>query len=217
MRVAAYVPMKLNNERLPNKNTRAFDNGRPLLSYIFETLAQVDSIDAVHAYCSNPSVKEYLPAGVRFVGRSPTLDRASTPFNEVMRAFAAEVTAEVYVLAHATAPFITAGSICAGVDKVLHGGHDSALSVKRVQEFLWQDSAPLNYDPAAIPRTQDLPALFAETTGLYVYRRELIVEKHRRVGSNPYLIEVSKIEAVDINEAIDFEIANAIACRDVPP
>ena len=217
MRVAAYVPMKLNNERLPNKNTRAFDNGRPLLSYIFKTLGQVLGIDAIHAYCSDPAITPYLPPQVKFVQRSTSLDRSATRINEVMLSFAVDVPADVYVLAHATAPFISAGSIAAGLDKVLHSGHDSALSVQGLREFLWRDGAPLNYDPATIPRTQDLPPLFAETTGLYIYRRHLIVEQNRRIGSNPYLIEVSKIEAVDINEAIDFEIANAIACRASPP
>ena len=30
MKVTAFVPMKLNNERLPGKNTKAFTNGKPL-------------------------------------------------------------------------------------------------------------------------------------------------------------------------------------------
>ena len=52
--------------------------------------------------------------------------------------------------------------------------------------------------------------ILVETTGLYVYRRELIVEQNRRVGDTPFLVEVSRIEAIDINEPIDFEIANAV-------
>lgn len=30
-KVVAFVPMKLNNERLPGKNTKAFKGGKPLL------------------------------------------------------------------------------------------------------------------------------------------------------------------------------------------
>ena len=97
-----------------------------------------------------------------------------------------------------------------GVQKVKSGRFDSALAVSRFQEFLWQGGRPFNYDMDRIPRTQDLPPLYMETCGLYVYTRELIIEKQRRVGNTPYLIEVSKIEACDINEPIDFLIADAI-------
>lgn len=34
----AFVPLKLNNERLPGKNTKPFTNGKPLITYILSTL-----------------------------------------------------------------------------------------------------------------------------------------------------------------------------------
>ena len=43
-----------------------------------------------------------------------------------------------------------------------------------------------------------------------VYTKEVIQKLHRRIGDNPYLMEVSEVEAVDINNPIDFEIADAI-------
>lgn len=91
----------------------------------------------------------------------------------------------------------------------------NALTVTRLQEFLWKDGRPINYDPAAVPRTQDLPPLYTETTGAYAYRRELILEQDRRVGASPALIEVSKIEAVDINEPVDWIVADALRERNI--
>jgi CMP-N-acetylneuraminic acid synthetase len=211
MKVVAFVPLKLNNERLPNKNTKRFDNGRPLLSYVLRALMGAHGIDQIFTYCSNDAVVEHLPVGVHFLRRSPELDHPQTRINEVMLAFARDVVADIYVLAHATAPFIARRHIEEGVLQVRSGRFDSALTVLKLQEFLWQDGRPLNYDPASIPRTQDLAPLHAETTGLYVYQRKLIVDQQRRVGIKPYLIEVSKIEAIDINELVDFEIANAVA------
>lgn len=210
MKVVAYVPMKLNNERLPNKNTKSFDNGRPLLTYIFETLSQTKGLDSVYAYCSSEAVKPFLPTSARYLTRSTQLDRSETKINEVMLSFAQDVAADVYVLAHATAPFVSAASIELGITKVVNEGYDSALTVVKLQEFLWQNDKPFNYDPAFIPRTQDLAPMYSETTGLYIYTRDLIVNHNRRIGLKPFLIPVSKIEAVDINEPIDFEVANAI-------
>jgi CMP-N-acetylneuraminic acid synthetase len=211
MRVVAFVPMKLNNERLPNKNTKPFDNGKPLLHYVFATLRKCRGIDAIYAYCSDRAVVQHLPSDVRYLARETILDRPETLINEVMLAFAKAVEADVYVLAHATAPFISAATIELGISKILHHEYDSALSVMKLQEFFWKDGKPMNYDPRSIPRTQDLHPIHVETTGLYIYRRELIVEQNRRVGDHPFLIEVSRIEGTDINDAIDFAVANALA------
>jgi CMP-N-acetylneuraminic acid synthetase len=215
MKVVAYVPMKLNNERLPNKNTKAFSNGKPLLSYILETLTCVNNIDEVYAYCSDSTVKDYLPESVHYLSRSKDLDQSTTKINEVMTSFARDVDADIYVLAHATAPFISKDSIELGVNKVLSEGFDSALSVLPLYEFLWKGGQPFNYDVKNVPRTQDLSPMYQETTGLYIYKKGLIVNENRRIGDNPYLIEVSKIEAVDINEPIDFVIADALASSSV--
>ena len=46
----AVVPMKLNNSRLPQKNTKKFTNGQPLCTYTLNTLLTVESIDEVYAY-----------------------------------------------------------------------------------------------------------------------------------------------------------------------
>jgi CMP-N-acetylneuraminic acid synthetase len=43
-----------------------------------------------------------------------------------------------------------------------------------------------------------------------VFTKETFQKYDRRVGVNPYIHEVDNIEAVDIDNPIDFEIANAI-------
>ena len=84
------------------------------------------------------------------------------------------------------------------------------MSVSKVQEFLWKDNKPFNYNLEKIPRTQDLDVMYSETSGFFIYTKDLMVKEHRRVGYKPFLVEVSKIEACDIDESEDFEIANAI-------
>lgn len=210
MKTVAVVPIKLNNERLPGKNTKCFDNGKPLVTLVLETLKKVKNIDEIYCYCSNNDIEEYLPEDVRFLKRDKSLDLSTTSITEVLLSFANTIESDVYILVHATAPFITSYSIEKGVESVLSGKYDSSLAVRRLQEFLWKDGEPFNYSLENIPRTQDLAPVFCETSGFFVYTRELILNYHRRVGFNPYLVEVSKIEATDIDEQEDFEIANAI-------
>ena len=210
MKTIAFVPMKLKNERLPGKNTKPFTHGKPLCKYILETLKKVKEIDEIYVYCSDPAILLYLPKGIKFLKRDPALDGSQVKINEVLRAFAEDVPADLYVLAHATAPFVKAETISRGVQAVQSGEYDAALTVVRQQDFFWMDGKPWNYDTKEIPRTQDLKPLYRETTGLYIYESRLILEENRRIGEKPMLLEADWKEAVDINNPEDFVIADAI-------
>ena len=210
MKIVAIVPMKLNNRRLPQKNTKSFTNGKPLCYYILSTLLSVHEIDDVYVYCSNPQIKDYIPEGVKYLKRSEDLDQDSTSMTEVLTCFTKDVPADIYVMTHTTAPFISQKSIIKGLNAVLSGEFDSSFAAKKVQDFLWKDGVPFNYDLANIPRTQDLPVLYEETSGFYIYKYDVMSNLHRRIGKHPYIVEVGEIEAVDIDEADDFLIADAI-------
>ncbi len=111
MKTVAIVPMKLNNRRLPQKNTKSFTNGNPLCHYILSTLLTVEGVDEVYVYCSNPDIQEFIPEGVKYLQRSTSLDQDTTKMNEVLHCFANEVPADIYVMTHTTAPFIKKESI----------------------------------------------------------------------------------------------------------
>lgn len=210
MNTVAIVPMKLNNRRLPQKNIKPFTNGRPLCFYILSTLLTVKGIDDVYVYCSNPDIQKFIPEGVKYLRRSESLDQDTTSMTEVLTCFTKEVPADIYVMTHTTAPFITRESIERGLKAVWSGEYDSSFAAKKLQEFLWKDGVSFNYDLDNIPRTQDLPVLYEETSGFYIYKHDIMATFHRRIGEKPYIVEVGEIEAVDIDEAEDFMIADAI-------
>ena len=210
MKIVAIVPMKLNNKRLPQKNTKSFTNGAPLCTYILNTLKKVDKIEEIYVYCSNPDIREFLPEGVKYLKRSQNLDQDTTSMTEVLYCFAQDVDADIYVMTHTTAPFISEESISKGLDAVLSGEYDSSFAAKKLQDFLWKDGRPFNYALDNIPRTQDLDTMYEETSGFYVYEKSVMTEKHRRIGDNPFIVEVGEIESVDIDEPEDFMIADAI-------
>ena len=57
-KIVAIVPMKLNNQRLPQKNTKAFTNGKPISYNIQSTQLKIENIDEVYVYCSNEEIKK---------------------------------------------------------------------------------------------------------------------------------------------------------------
>ncbi len=210
MKIVAVVPMKLNNRRLPQKNTRPFTNGKPLCHYILSTLLKVEEIDKVFVYCSNPQIQDYIPDGVTYLKRSEGLDLDAIKMNEVLQCFAQEVDADIYVMTHTTAPFISVSSIKKGITAVCTEKYDSSFAAKKLQDFLWRDDRPFNYELDNIPRTQDLPLLYEETSGFYIYKKEIIKNLNRRIGNSPFIVEVGEIESIDIDELEDFQIADAV-------
>lgn len=210
MKVAAFVPIKLNNERAPGKNIKRFDDGTPLVTHFLKTLTQVPEIDELYVFCSNEAIEDYLVPGVRFLKRPERLDTKEATPQDIIRTFMDMVEADVYLVCHCTSPFVKAERFSLCIQKVCQEGYDSAFTGEKLQRLMWSDGQPLNFDAANVPRTQDLPVYYNEVSAAYVFKKETFLTLNRRIGVKPYICEVSGVECVDIDYPEDFEIANAI-------
>lgn len=212
MRTVAFVPIKLNNERLPGKNLKRFSDGTPLLHVIFEKLVSLrgNGIDEIYCYCSSPEIKAYLPEGVQWLRRPVFLDDRFCMGRSIYEEFVKEVEADLYVLCHATAPFTTVEHMKECIEAVRSGRYTSAFAGRKFQTFFWKDGKPLNFDLSNPPRTQDMEAFYAENPSPYVFTKKVFDEYHARSGFNPYICECSPMECVDIDNAEDFEFADLI-------
>lgn len=206
MKIVCVIPIKLNNERLPHKNTKMLGN-KPLIKYILNTVNEIEEINDIYVYCSNESIKDYLDGRAKFLKRSEALDLPTANFTQIFESFMNEVDADIYVYAHATAPFITKETIIEEINAVKSGNYDSAFTAEKIQDFIWQDGQPLNFNAENLPRSQDLPVLYRETSGVYVFTKEVFQQYKRRIGKNPKIIEVNKKEMTDINYPEDFMMA----------
>ena len=209
MKTIAIMPIKLNNERLPGKNTMDL-GGKPLLQHQLLAMQQTGLADEIYVYCSDEAVCPYLPEGIRFLKRPAKLDLPTSNFTQIFSTFSRTVPADIYVYVHATAPFITPQTMTECIQAVQSGEFDSAFCAVKIQDFLWKDGEPLNFDAANVPRSQDLEPIYRETSGVYVFTKEVFEVYHRRIGKKPYIKEVSFKEAVDINNPDDFRLAEAV-------
>ena len=209
-KVVSFIPIKLNNQRLPGKNLMELD-GRPLCDYIFETIKGIDEITEKYVYCSDEKIKKYMPQGITFLKRDSYLDGFQVKGLEIIEYFVRDVDADIYVLTHVTQPFTRAESIRNALNKVLYEGYDSAFSCISMQDYCWYKGRPLNYDRKDIVTTQNLEPVYVETGAFFIFRKEVFTKLHQRIGNNPYMYPISQLEAVDIDTAEDFEFAKAVA------
>lgn len=208
MRTVAWVPIKLNNQRLPGKNTKLL-GGRPLCFYMLNTLNQIKEIDEIYVYCSSEEIVPFLPEGVKFLKRPKSLDGALVGHYEIVESFINTVYADVYLNAHVTNPFVKKSSIEDGLAKVLSGEYESAHTVQKLNKPLWYKNEPFNFTRTKMFRNQDIDPMYIDMN-LCIYKREVYTEQHSRYSANPYYIELDQIECIDIDYPDDFMLAEAI-------
>lgn len=211
MKIVACVPIKTNNERLPGKNTMKFFDGTPLMHFIQKSLVNICEINDIYVFSSDESIQKYCIENVNFLLRSSSLNSAQTTPADIIRAFMNEVDADIYIVAHATSPFVSSDAIADCIRAVANSNYDSAFTSNKIQKLLWSECGkPYNFSPENIPRTQDLPPLFAEVGAAYIFKKDVFLSSGRRIGENPYIREVGDIDAIDIDYHEDFELANII-------
>lgn len=209
MKIVAIMPIKLINERCPGKNTRML-GGKPLLQYELDSLKKTGLCDSINVFCSSEDVIPFIPEGVNFIKRSKELDLPTANFNQIFSAFVRELDSDIYVFAHATAPFISVQTMSECIEAVKSGEYDSAFCAEKIQDFLWQNGKPLNFDATNLPRTQDLQPIYKETSGVYVFTKEVFLEYGRRIGIKPFVKCVGFKEMVDIDNPEDFDLAETL-------
>lgn len=205
-KVVAFVPLRLNSTRVVGKNTKKL-GGQALLTYIFNTLKKVKSIDKIYAFCSSETIKMLLPSGIDFLKRDVFLDGDDIVGLDIYKSFTSLIDADVYLLAHSTSPFLSPQSIEDALLNVIEENYDSAFSAQKIQTFAWFQGKPLNYTFDNVPRTQDIEPIFIETSAFFIFEKFLMAEYGRRIGFNPYMKILNGAEAIDIDNIEDFELA----------
>lgn len=206
--IDAITLIRLKSQRLPFKSIKELD-GTPLCNYALKVMNKVPEIDNIIVYASNEDLCKYIDSSVRytFVRRPESLDSNSATFNTIMD-YAINIMDSDYILYFCvTSPFMKPETISEMVNKVIKEGYDSAFTVTEIRNFCWFKDKPLNYDPNNVPFTQDLEPVFVETSGLYIFKKDLYLQNKRRIGFKPYIKKVSLVEGHDIDYEEDFKIA----------
>ena len=211
-RVVALVPMRHTSERVPGKNYRRLGD-RPLYRHIIDTLLGCSLISEVVVDTDSPTIVEGLSKDLPEVGlieRPEHLRAPDVPMNEVLLHDVSLLKADFYLQTHSTNPLLRTEKIERAIENFLESlpEHDSLFSVSALRTRLWDArGCPLNHDPAILLRTQDLPLMYEENSNLYVFSSQILRERRNRIGERPLLFEIERSEAWDIDDELDFRIA----------
>ena len=216
--VAALVPMRHHSQRVPGKNYRSLA-GKPLYQHIIETLVAVPEITVIMVDTDSEPVMDGLRANfpqVKIIQRPENLRAPEIPMNEILAHDTAQVEADFYLQTHSTNPLLKAKTLSAAITEFLrkYPAFDSMFSVTCLQTRLWDSlTRPINHNPAILLQTQDLPPVYEENSCFYLFTRQNLLARRNRMGERPLMYEIPRIEAVDIDEESDFEIADLLMRR----
>jgi len=212
MRIAGFIPSRLNSERVPAKNIKEL-GGIPLVNYTVRALNKSGLVDDVVLFASEPLVCEHIQHGLKykFLRRPDSLDTSSAKIQDIIGEFLKLDKADIVVLLHITSPFLKPDTIADCINKVKSGEYDSAFTAYKVAKFCWFEGKPLNYSlDGPTPRTQDINPVVVEQSSLYVFRREVFEKTGQRICDKPYVKVIDHFEGHDIDTPQDFRIAELI-------
>jgi len=205
--------MRDQSERVPGKNYRSLA-GAPLFHHILRALQASAGIAEIAVDTDSPSIKaglaEHFPT-VRIIERPEHLRAGEVPMNEILLHDTAQIPADYYLQTHSTNPLLRSETIDRAVDAFLKvlPTVDSLFSVTALQTRLYDEQGQaVNHNPKELLRTQDLPPIYEENSCIYIFSRDSLAEHAHRIGSRPLMFPMPREEAWDIDEELDFQIAD---------
>jgi CMP-N-acetylneuraminic acid synthetase len=212
-RIVALVPMRDRSERVPGKNYRPLA-GQPLFHHILRALAACSQLAEIAVDTDSPAIKaglaQHFPT-VRVIDRPEHLRAGEIPMNEILLHDTAQIPADYYLQTHSTNPLLKAETIDKAIAAFFEAKPqpDSLFGVTELHTRLYDAAGKaINHNPRELLRTQDLPPVYEENSCLYVFSQRSLEENGHRIGEAPLMFPIPRAEAFDIDEELDFQIAD---------
>lgn len=216
-RVLAIVPARGGSKGIPRKNIKPLC-GRPLLLYTLDVAAGVREIDQLVVSTEDEEISRITnEAGYQVVERPAELagDTASTEsaLLQVIETLESDGSHFEYVVVlEPTSPFRSANTIRGALQHIDDAQGESLLAVKETKEVIGRIENGV-FRPAfgkEPRRRQDREAKYQEASTIYVARVDYLRRNGTLVSDKWLAYVVHFPETVDINEPLDFLIAEQL-------
>lgn len=215
-KVTAVIPVRAGSRRVPNKNICPFGDSNLLIRKIRQ-LKEVSGIDEIVVSSdSDEMLKMALEEGVSIQKRPlEYCDEKSKTFNEVVEYVASTVSGDILIWAPCVCPFVGPEkfeeALQAYREKVEEEKvFDSVVSCKIFKEYLFDEQGPCNFSAEHHVKSQDLPDWKVIVNGFFIAPRRYVQQWRFVYGKKPYLVVLSKKDSLDIDDAVDFKVCEAL-------
>lgn len=211
--ITALLFMKAHSERVPGKNMKLLC-GRPLFHWILQSLSESRHIGRIVIDTDSDTIAASARRhfDVTVIPRPPHLRGDHVLANPMLAYDLTQIDGDLFFQTHATNPLLTGRTIDRALETfLLQSEHDSLIGVTPVRKrFYTCDGRAVNHDPCDLVMTQELDPVYEENSCMYVFSRGVFESRGMRIGTRPLLFPIDRSEAVDIDEPLDFTIADTL-------
>jgi len=210
-KITAFIPVRSGSVRCKNKNIRDFGDTN-LLKKKIEVLKQVDEIDEilVSSNCDE-MLKIASDLGVSTHKRDEKYCGSDSSTTDMYIELAKNIKNEIMLHSNCVEPFITIDCYKKCIYEWMNNNsNDSVNTVNQVQDFLWYNNKPINYELTNMPQSQNLPIYYTPNFGINVIKTADVFKYKSVIGKNPKFIETSSINGIDIDHPHQFVISELL-------
>ena len=213
--VKALLFMKGHSERVPKKNVKPMC-GRPLLHWILEALSKSQFVEEIILNTDDEEIAKKATDSFEVTLHwrpDYLLTITSNEASQIMAHDLSIMEGEHFLQTHSTNPLLKTETIDRAVVAYFQNldKYDSLFSVTPLQKrFFWENGEAVNHDPMKMIKTQELPFIYEENSCIYIFSRHKFEKTASRLGQKPMMFPMDPYESVDIDEPIDFSIAEAL-------
>ena len=212
MKSACFIPIKSYSARVSKKNTKPLNN-IPLFHYALNTVLSAGVFSDVYVDTDSDLVKDYIKdKSVKLIERDPSLAEDNANGNDLLNYWSESFpNYNFYFQIFVTSPFLKEDTVkqCLSI-LTENNDYDSIFTAYKEHTWFWYNNKPTNYNPKILPRSQDATPMIKETTSLYGITKNALTKHGARIGENPCMYFVDQIESIDIDNDLDFFIAEQI-------
>ena len=223
MKIVAIIPARGGSKGIPRKNIKTFC-GKPLISYIIDSALNVKDIERVVISTEDSEIATIAERyGAEIIERPSELAKDEVPTLPVLQHAVRYLEEkegyipDAVVLLYATSPLLKSQRISDAINFFKKGNFDSVMSVVEDRGHFWieNNSKYERLYPKVLKNRQYVKPLLRENGAIYICKRDLLMKKGEIIGDNIGFIKMSREETIDIDESLDFEIAEFLMRRQI--
>lgn len=209
-KITAVIPARSGSQRIQNKNIREWTDTN-LLTHKIKTLQSVTNIDTIVVNSNDPDILNIASSlGVETHLRDPYYASNTISNSEFHVSLAESIDAPVMMYAHAMCPFVSSEEYIDMIETFFSmdtDRYDSVISVRAIQDYLWDEQGPINYDLSDTCTSQNLPIYYIPTFACCIQRTQDVLANKNVIGQRPLFVPFEQVGGIDIDWSSDFMVS----------
>lgn len=212
---AGVIMARTQSTRVPEKAIRNFGN-TTLIDIALSKLSKMSFLDYRYLAVAEDVLasKAEKFSNIEVLWRRPeSVTKGDVPF-DIRSEHYTRINTDYIVIINSCHPFLSVETIKKAVDKVRENHYNSYTSVIETVDWIFtQDGLPITNKNPNIVSTTETPKYFKVAHAFHIIRPQFLKDKNMLwtfQKHDPHLIPIPEIEAIDIDNELEFDIAESL-------